>query len=131
MIAGKPERVHHADPISIYICSNMNNTVRMKEYRIPNLEKSCDVLELIAETPGGLPLKTISAKLNIPRTTALRITQTPLHKNHLAENDDGHFTLGPALVQVGVKALDSLDIRGYARPILRALSNDVEESSHL
>ncbi|MDF7801000.1 IclR family transcriptional regulator [Pontiellaceae bacterium B1224] len=103
----------------------------MNKYHIPNLGKACDVLELISNTPGGCPLKDISASLSIPRTTALRITQTLLEANYLARNEEGAFTLGPSLVQLGVKALDNLDIRGFARPILQALSQETGESSHL
>jgi IclR family acetate operon transcriptional repressor len=103
----------------------------MNTYRIPNLGKACEVLELISNTPGGLRLKQISAQLDIPRTTALRITQTLLHAGYLAETDEGNITLGTSLIQIGVKALDGLDIRTYARPVLRALSADLEETSHL
>ncbi|MEA2067986.1 MAG: IclR family transcriptional regulator [Verrucomicrobiota bacterium] len=103
----------------------------MNKYYIPNLGKACEVLELISNNRNGCLLKDISIKLSIPRTTALRITQTLLHSDHLAQKDDGAFVLGSAVVQLGVKALDSIDIRGYARPVLQALSADTGESSHL
>lgn len=103
----------------------------MTKYHIPNLGKACEVLDLIANTPGGLLLKTISSELNIPRTSALRITQTLLNANYLARNDNGSFTLGTSLVQISVKALDHLDIRSFARPALKALSMKTGESSHL
>ncbi len=103
----------------------------MNKYRIPNLDKSCQVIELIADTHGGCPLKELAARLDIPRTTALRITETLLARNFLAKNESGTFTLGTALVHLGVMALDSLDIRGFARPVLRRLSNDTGESSHI
>lgn len=103
----------------------------MNTYHIPNLGKACDVLALISNTKGGCLLKEIAAKLSIPRTTALRITETLLAANYLARNETGAFTLGPSLVQLGVKALDHLDIRGFARPVLQALSQETGESSHL
>lgn len=103
----------------------------MNKYHIPNLGKACDVLDLIANTQGGCLLKNIATELSIPRTTALRITETLLDSNYLARNEEGAFTLGTSLVQLGVKALDNLDIRGFARPVLQALSIDTGESSHL
>jgi len=103
----------------------------MNTYHIPNLGKACEVLNLISNTPGGIRLKQICAQLDIPRTTALRITQTLLHAGYLAERDDGNLTLGTAMIQLGVKALDSLDIRGYARPILKKLAAEIEENCHL
>ncbi|MDF7808271.1 IclR family transcriptional regulator [Pontiellaceae bacterium B12219] len=103
----------------------------MNKYHIPNLGKACDVMELIGNSPRGLSLKEIFQPLEIPRTTALRITQTLLSAGFLAENAEGKFTLGTSLVQIGVKALDNLDIRGFARPVLKALSQEIGESSHL
>lgn len=103
----------------------------MNKYNIPNLAKACAVIELIADTPGGRPLKEISSKLDIPRTTALRITETLLDAGYLSRNEEGALTLGTTLVQIGVKALDNLDIRGFARPVLKALSKETGESSHL
>lgn len=106
-------------------------TVAMNKYHIPNLGKACEVLELIGKTPHGCRLKEISEKLAIPRTTALRITETLLDANYLARSEEGTYTLGPSLVQLGVRALDNLDIRGFARPVLKELSLDTGESSHL
>lgn len=103
----------------------------MNKYHIPNLDKACQVIELVANTSGGCPLKEIANQLDIPRTTALRIVQTLQSRNFLACNEDRAFTLGTALVHLGVMALDSLDIRGFARPVLKRLSADTGESSHI
>lgn len=103
----------------------------MNKYHIPNLGKACEVLKLVSGHPGKYRLREIAHELAIPRTTALRITQTLLDAGFLALNESEAFTLGTALVQLGVKALDHLDIRGFARPVLRALSADTGESSHL
>ena len=103
----------------------------MNKYRIPNLDKACEVIERVAQAPSGLPLKTISAELDIPRTTALRIVETLHARNFLARNEEGLFTLGTALVHIGVMALDGLDIRSFARPVLKKLSDETGESSHI
>jgi IclR family acetate operon transcriptional repressor len=103
----------------------------MKAYRTPNLAKACHVINYISHAHGECQLKHIAAELSIPRTTALRITQTLLEVNYLAQNENGGFTLGPALVQLGVKALDHLDIRAFARPVLKALTDETGEASHL
>lgn len=109
----------------------MNIIDRMTTYHIPNLGKACEVLNLISEHQSALVLKDLVEQLEIPRTTALRITQTLLDAEYLTRTEEGTFTLGTALVQLGVLALDSLDIRTYARPVLRSLSADTGESSHI
>jgi IclR family acetate operon transcriptional repressor len=115
----------------ILLPSKYEQTEGMNKYHIPNLGKACEVMELIGQTAGGLSLRELVQALEIPRTTALRITQTLLDAGFLAENDERKFTPGPTLVQIGVRALDNLDIRSFARPILRKLSQDTGESSHL
>ena len=109
----------------------MINSLDAEKYHIPNLGKACKVLEFIADNEGECALKNIAENLEIPRTTALRITQTLLNSGFLAVNDEGSFTLGTALVQIGVIALDNLDIRSFARPSLKKLTDDTGESSHL
>lgn len=103
----------------------------MNKYHIPNLGKACKVMELTGDSPGGLTLKEITHALEIPRTTALRITQTLLDAGFLVESDNGKLALGTTLVQLGVKALDNLDIRSFARPVLKQLAQETGESCHL
>lgn len=103
----------------------------MTRYHIPNLDNACRVIEMVAMTSDGSTLKEISSTLSIPRTTALRITETLLERHFLSRKETGAFTLGPAMVHLGVLALDSLDIRAYARPVLKELSAQTGESSHV
>ena len=109
----------------------MNILSRMSKYHIPNLGKACEVLDLISSRPGGYLLKDLTRELEIPRTTALRITETLLDADYLARNEDGALTLGPAMVRIGVRAFDHLEIRGFARPVLKQLAADTGESTHL
>jgi len=103
----------------------------MNKYQIPNLAKACEVLEFISNAPHGCSLKEVCMALSIPRTTALRITQTLVNSDYLLEKEDRTLSMGSAVIQLGVKALDSIDVRSYARPILQALSLDTNKSSHL
>ena len=103
----------------------------MQKYNIPNLDKACLVIEKIAGSVDGCTLKELSEQLEIPHTSALRITQTLINRGFLAKNEKGRFTAGTTLVHIGVMALDNLDIRGFARPILKRLSEKTGESSHI
>ena len=109
----------------------MSSSLDTGKYHIPNLGKACEILDFISNSQQGHTLKDIASTCEIPRTTALRITQTLLKKGFLAMNENGDFTLGTALVQIGIKALDHLDIRSFARPVLKELTEDTGESSHL
>lgn len=89
------------------------------------------MIERIGNSPEGCRLKDLAGQLNIPRTTAMRIVETLLSCHFLERNSEGIITLGTALVHLGVIALDSLDIRSFARPVLKKLSEKTGESSHI
>jgi DNA-binding IclR family transcriptional regulator len=99
-------------------------------YSIPNLANACRVLKWLSTEDTPRTVSEISRLTEIPRTTALRIISTLAHEALLRETPEG-FVLGPALVPLGAKALDTIDLRRTAAPILRQLSLDTDETAHL
>lgn len=102
----------------------------MADYRIPNLERACKVLRLLAEHAAGLGLVEISQKLKIPRTTALRILST-LTRDDLVGRRESRYVLGSGMIALGTAALRNLDLRAAAAPVVHALSVKVGETAHL
>lgn len=102
----------------------------MTKYIIPNLRNACRVLRLLSEQGAGLPLAEITRRLEIPRTTALRIVTT-LSVEGMVEQAGKSFVLGPSLIQLGTRALENLDLRTIAIPVLRELSQRTQETAHL
>lgn len=103
----------------------------MPDYVVPNLVNACHVLRLLADAPPpGLTALRISRQLSIPRTTAMRIAIS-LREGGLLKETDGHYALSPAMIPLGAKALENIDMRASAQPILRRLALDTDETSHL
>lgn len=102
----------------------------MANYIIPNLQKACQTLELLAKRHDGLTLAQVSRELQIPRTSALRILST-LSEEGLVRKNNSVFTLGPKLIHMGLRALERLDIRSMAVPVLRDLVERTGETTHL
>lgn len=102
----------------------------MPEYIIPNLRNACRVLKLLAQEPAGLTVSAIAAELKIPRTTVLRIVTTLCLESLLVEAG-GLYRSGPALISLGAKALEQVDLRQAALPVLRRLAAETGETSHL
>ncbi|MFH0947084.1 MAG: IclR family transcriptional regulator [Planctomycetota bacterium] len=102
----------------------------MTKYIIPNLRNACRVLTLLSEQRAGLPLADIARRLEIPRTTALRIATT-LTAEGIVEQVGRRYVLGPMLIQLGTRAMENLDLRTIAIPVLRELSRETQETAHL
>jgi IclR family acetate operon transcriptional repressor len=101
----------------------------MPDYIIPNLLNACRVLKLLAQTPG-LTVSEIGRELHVPRTTVLRIVTTLCREGMLHEAD-GLYRPGSALIPLGMKALEGIDLRRAAQPVLRRLAQLTGETAHL
>lgn len=102
----------------------------MPSYIIPNLQNACKVLKLLQTKTDGLSITAIAEKLDLPRTSVLRIITT-LHEENFLLKEEKRYRLGPSLIPLGTAALDSVDLRKTAQPILRELAKATEETSHL
>ena len=102
----------------------------MPDYLIPNLLNAGRVLKLLASEPD-LTVLQISRALHVPRTTVLRIA-TSLVREGLLETDAHHaYTLGPALIYLGIRAMDGVDLTGLAKPLLKQIAHQTGETAHL
>jgi DNA-binding IclR family transcriptional regulator len=102
----------------------------MNKYIIPNLRKACQVLDTLAQEPDGLTVSEASERLDLPRTTALRIFST-LCVEGMARKTDGRYYAGSSLVRAGLGALSNFDVRAIAIPVMQNLTRKTEETSHL
>jgi IclR family acetate operon transcriptional repressor len=105
-------------------------SVAQERYVIPNLRNACRILKLLGGGPEGLKAADIARRLDIPVTTTLRIMHT-LHLENLVRKNGTLYELGPVLIHLGNAALASTEIRSAALPVLRDLTAQVDETSHL
>ena len=102
----------------------------MPDYTIPNLRNACRILDCLAHAEQPLSSSEIADKLEIPRSTALRILFT-LEAQQYIRKEGKRITLGSALIPLGNKAQKTLSIRELAGPILQKLTEATGETSHL
>jgi DNA-binding IclR family transcriptional regulator len=102
----------------------------MDKYVIPNLKNACRVLKRLTEEPGGMSVAEVTRQLKIPRTTALRILHT-LRGEGMVDLHERNYRLGPELIRLGARALEGVDVRTAAIPVLAQLANETRETSHL
>lgn len=102
----------------------------MPDYIIPNLINAGRVMKLLASEPGLTALQ-ISRALRVPRTTVMRIATSLSREGLLETGDNQTYSLGPALIYLGIRATSGVDLTGLSKPLLRDLSVKTGETAHL
>ena len=104
---------------------------RAGRYTIAVLTKALDLIDLL-DAHESLTLTELSARSGINKVTALRILAN-LEGRGYVERDEatGRYRLGVRLLQLGMRKTEGLDLRTVARPILKRLHADTDETVNL
>lgn len=100
-------------------------------YPIGSVDKALRLLCVIAEE-RALRVTDASRRIGVARSTAHRLLEM-LQLHGFAQQDPltRAYVPGPRLWDLGATALNNLDIRAIARPVLEELVAEVQESAHL
>lgn len=93
--------------------------------------KALDVLECVANADQPLSAQQVAESLKISRPTAYRLLLTLVSRGYVAEVDGAHFRLGTQALSLGNKVLASIDLPEVARPYMRELSDQTNETVNL
>jgi IclR family transcriptional regulator, acetate operon repressor len=101
------------------------------EYPIASVDNALTLLTLFSER-RALRVSDAAEALGTARSTAHRLLAM-LEYHRFAQQDPATkaYEAGPALIEVGLSALGSFDIRRTARPVLERLCEEVAETVHL
>jgi DNA-binding IclR family transcriptional regulator len=100
-------------------------------YALGSVDNALRLIWLLYEH-GELRVSEAADLLSTSRSTAYRLLSM-LEQHRFAEQDPATkvYAAGPGLLEVGLSALGSLDIRAAARPALEELVAEVDETVHL
>ncbi len=93
------------------------------------LVNGIEVLRAVAA--GAQKLSDIVDATGLSRSTAHRLVQTWKATGFLRDEADGRLALGPALMELGHRASESISLQSVARPILLDLAEEVGDTVHL
>ncbi len=102
----------------------------MNKYLVPNLGKAVQMLKLMSEAHAGMSAVEIETALSVPRTTTFRILKTLLHEG-MVEKRGTHFFASAGLFEMGLQALSKSNLRELAVPLLKELTLQTGQTSHL
>lgn len=90
---------------------------------VASLSRGLELLDALASAGGPLGNRELAAATGLPNATVSRLTQTLVQCRYLShEQQTARYALGPGALALGYAALNSLDIRRVARPIMQRLA---------
>ncbi|MET0474746.1 MAG: IclR family transcriptional regulator [Mycobacterium sp.] len=92
------------------------------------LARGLSVIQAVAD--GAEDLRSVAERTELGRSTAHRLIQLLLNQGYLRVGTRG-YSLGPALIDLGFKALHGNPLPVVARPVLEELSAQVSDTVHL
>lgn len=93
------------------------------------VDRALSILPLLAKGPADLGQ--VAARLDVHKSTALRLLRT-LHEHGLVyRQQDQRYRLGARLFALAQEAVESLDVREIAHPHLTALGEQCGHTVHL
>lgn len=92
------------------------------------LERTLGLLELLTVHPEGVPLRTISEKLNIPASATHRLVTEMVQRGYVLQlGDQGDYCLTGKLVAMVLDYMGAAGIVDFAQPILDRLAEATGE----
>src|SRR5437763_14738789 len=84
--------------------------------------RALNILDLVAQRAAGLSNSEIATRIKIPKSSASYILRALESAGYVRrDRESGKYHLGLAVVGLGHRALDGLDIREIEQPVLRQL----------
>jgi IclR family transcriptional regulator, acetate operon repressor len=99
---------------------------------VRSVERAIDILEVLAAGEGDLGVTQIGRELGVHKATASRLLATLAGHGLVEQNaQTDKYRLGFGLVRLAGVAIGRLDLVDQARPVLRELADDTEETINL
>lgn len=95
------------------------------------VHRALGMLEAIAKSAGGLSNSDLSRKLKIPKSSTSYILRALEAGGYVRREPAGKYRLGLALLSLASRAVESLDVREVALPILQHLVDRSGLTAHL
>src|SRR5690606_2446304 len=102
------------------------------KYAVPALDKTFDVIELLASTPGGATMNEIAARLGRSMGELFRIVIAMESRGLLQKSPEtDRYTVAYKFLELALRATPAQDLTRTAAPAMQLLVNQIKQSCHL
>lgn len=109
----------------------MPDTPISKTYKLQALDRAFAILDLLGDSSSAMGLGDVADGLGLHKSTAHRFLMVLEQHGMVGRTVSGKFRLGLRLFDYGNRAVEQYDLRDCAKPYLRQLVQEVEETAHL
>jgi Transcriptional regulator len=96
----------------------------MADIKVQSLDRTFNILEILAREPNGLTLAEISAKVDLPRSTAFRLLAVLLQREYVRKaSETNRYRLGPGFIELSSNYLNNLELKTESEPFMRELAS--------
>jgi DNA-binding IclR family transcriptional regulator len=106
-------------------------TKKFKSAPVGVIGKVLRILELLDQSPAGLPLKDLAAKTGLNKSTVHRFVSHLEAEAYLFRDVEGSYMLGPKLVRLGSGVSFQATLCNICRPTLEKLQKVTDETVNL
>jgi DNA-binding IclR family transcriptional regulator len=117
--------------VNLSRCAVRPVTDRGNIYRLQSVDRALAILELLGESDEALSLGEICHRMKVHKSTVHRALIVLERGKLLERTADNSFHLGVKLYDLGLRAVEQMDLRGRVRPFFERLSANLGETIHL
>jgi len=101
-------------------------------YKVKVLDRTVQILDVLAAAKMPLGPAELAARVSLHRSTVHRLLRV-LERHRLIRKDgeDGKYSLGMRLFELGTQVVTHLDLARRAMPFLRGLADATNETAHI
>ncbi|MBA7499484.1 MAG: helix-turn-helix domain-containing protein [Clostridia bacterium] len=99
---------------------------------INSLDRALRILEILGNSDNNIGVSELGRKLDVDKSTAYRLLATLSARGYVEqEPETKKYTLGLKIVELSSKVLDKLELRNVAKPFMKKLVQQTDETVHL
>lgn len=103
-----------------------------RENMVKSVSRALDIIMILSLKKGGLGVTEIANQIDINKSSVYRILSTLVQYGYVEQDEEtGRYKLGYKFLEISSRLLDSIDLRGEARPFLQELETETNEAIHL
>lgn len=99
---------------------------------VQTIERVSSILDILGQSPQGISIRELSAKINLPKGTIHRLLSSLSYFGYVRQDSKTrNYFLGFRLMELGNLLLSQLDLRKEAESFLRDLAERTKETVHM
>lgn len=104
----------------------------MKENSVQTLDRTFDIIELLATAPKGMGVTEIGQKLGLHKSTVFRLINALVQRGYLEKDQNtGLYKIGLKFVEISSLHLQQIELKTEAAPFMRHLTEVTGQVTHL